>query len=836
MASIGRDLRIALRSLLRTPGFTAAAVLTLALGIGAPTAIYTVLKRVVLDPLPYPEAERLVRLINHVPGVEPDAQWDMAAAQYFYLGEQASSFEEIGAYNAVAFNVQTPEGPRRVRGAMVSFSAMGMIGARSALGRSIAESDDNPGATPVAVLSDGFWRREFGGDPDVVGSTLEIFSMPIEIVGVLEPGVELPAEPGTPLGEGTDLWIPIASIDSRFNPEGPFQNNHTTPMFARLAPGVSLDQAQAELDRLTIRLPEAFPNVYSQEFFERYGFRTQLYPMKEYVVGRVAESLWVLLGAVAIVLLIACANVANLLLVRVESRRRELAIRSALGASPGAIARRLLAEGFALALLGGILGVLLTLAGTRALVGLAPDDFPRLGDLRVDGGVALFGFGLSLLATLMVGIFPIVRARSETSSAALADGGRATTTGRERQRVRSGLVIAQVALALVLIIGAGLLVESFRRLRALDPGVDPDGVVVVELNIAGERYPDSRSRWRFYDAVLEGMRSLPGVTSVGISQTVPFTGGYGCTVQGFEDQRVYERLAASEMTTCAGQEPTSPGYFEAMGIPLLRGRTFTDADNDQPSTGAVIVSEAFANRFWPGEDPIGKGVGPSGQTDQPFYRVVGVVGDVYSNSPTEEPAVAIYYPIVPIPETTGWSASTMNLVVRTERGSPTSLLPEIRQAVQEVDPTIPLANAREMQSLVDGSMSRVTFAMTLLGIAAAMALLLAGIGIYGVVSYMAARRTTEIGVRMALGARKGQVERLVLGGSAKLVTVGLVVGGGAALLLTRLMRGLLYGVEPTHPVSFLSAALLLLAVGLLATYLPARRATRVDPIAALRAE
>jgi predicted permease len=835
MHSFVTELRFAVRSLRRSPGFTLVAVLTLALGIGLTTAIYTVVKRVVLDPLPYPQADRLVRLKNLVPGDAPDAEWQMAPAQYYYLGSQARSIEAIGAYDAGGVNLQTPEGAQRARAALVSASTLRMIGARTQLGRSIGAADDARGALPVAVLSDGFWRQEFGADPGVIGRTLDLLGTTVEVVGVLAPGAELPQEPGG-ASQPTDLWLPLSAIDRRFDPNGPFHNEHATPMFARLAPGVDVERAQAEIDRLTARLPEAFPQVYSQRFFDRYGFRTKLYPMKEYVVGGIADSLWILLGAVGLVLLIACANVANLLLVRAEGRRRELAIRTALGASRGALAQQFLAEGLVLALLGGALGMLLAVWGTRALVALAPADFPRLQELRVDGGVMLFALAVALGVALAVAALPILRSGRGAPSATLADAGRGMTTGRERHRARSLLVVAQVTLALVLIVGAGLLMESFQRLRAVDPGVDPEGVMTVELHLTGERYGDIPAMWRFYDQVLERVRSIPGVTAAGMSQDLPLDGGFGCTVQGFEDARVTQRLAGSDLTTCAGQEPTTPGYFEAMGIPLLRGRTFTDADNDRPAGGAVVVSRAFAERFWPGEEAIGKGVAPNGRSEGPFYHVVGVVGDVYAGSPTEAPATAIYYPVVRIPDSGGWEPSDMSLVVRTARSDPLALLPRIRAAVREVDPAIPISNAQEMQALVERSMSRVSFTMSLIAIAALMAMLLAAIGLYGVISYLVTRRTGEIGVRVALGAKSWQVERLVLAGSARLVAAGVAAGTLAALALTRVMRGLLYGVAPTHPTAYVAGSLALIAVALLASWIPARRAARVDPTVALRAE
>lgn len=360
-------------------------------------------------------------------------------------------------------------------------------------------------------------------------------------------------------------------------------------------------------------------------------------------------------------------------------------------------------------------------------------------------------------------------------------------------------------------------------------------MITVDFNLSRDRYGDIPAMWRFYDAVLEEVRSIPGITEAGMTQAVPFSGAFGCTIQAYEDERVYQRLSAADLTTCAAQEPTTPGYFEAMGIPLLRGRSFTDADNDQPEGGAVVVSEAFAERFWPGEDPIGKGVGPNGNTDQQFYRVVGVVGDVYDASPTEEAAHVIYYPTVRIPQTSGWEPSQMTMAVRTDREDPLTLVPQIREAVRRVDPATPIARPSTMAARLSASMSRVSFMSALLGIAAAMALALAGIGLYGTISYVVARRTGEIGIRMALGAQVRQVQNLVLRNAVRLVAAGLVVGGAGATLLTRLMRGVLYDVRPNDPLAYATGALVLLAVALLVSYVPARRAARVPPSVALRA-
>jgi putative ABC transport system permease protein len=819
------------RSLLRTPTFTAVSVLTLSLGIGGSTAIYALLERVVLDPLPYPNADRLVRLKSQVPGVAPGTEWNLSAAEFFHFGQQVQTLEEIAAYRLISSTVQTPAGPARVRLAFVSASALPLLGASTTSGRVLGKADDEPGGRLIAMISHAFWQRQFGADPKVVGRTLQMFAQPVEIVGVMAPNIELPDEPGMPTTIQTDVWMPM-----RLDPAGPFANDHSISMIARLKPGVNVAQAESELQHLTAQLPDLFPNVYSAGFFERYGFRTAAYPLKEYTVGQIARNLWLLFGAVGLVLLTGCANIANLFLVRLEGRRRELAIRTTLGASRGAIARLFFTESLLVALVGALVALFLSSWGIRLLVSVAPPTIPRLGNVGLDASVVAFTFAIALATAAVLTLLSLIRQERGTGMGGLMEGGPSATIGRQRQRMRSALIVGQVTLALTLIVGAVLLVDSFRRLRAEDTGIRPEGVLTMELAAPPADYRGHDQLWMFYKQVLDRIRALPEVASAGLSTALPFTGGYGCTVQGFEDTSVYDRLRSSDVTTCATQQQTTPGFFEALGIPLLRGRPFNDRDNDNPATGAVIVSRAFAERFWPGEDAVGKGVGPNGHSKAPFYRVVGVVGDVFAESVDNEKAIAIYYPITRIPDTPGWSPPyTVKLVVSTTGADPASVFPAIRRAVNEVNSSVPLANAEEMQVLVDRSMSRVSFVMVLVGVSAAVALFLAAIGLYVVVSYLVARRTHEIGIRIALGAQRAQVEYLVVSRSFVPVLAGLVLGTLVALFLARLLRGLLFGVDSTNPAAYAAAVALLATVAIVASWIPARRAARMDPNIALKA-
>jgi putative ABC transport system permease protein len=833
IAGLGSEVRIALRGLLRSPEFSAVAIVTLALGLGGCAAIYSLLNRVVFDPLPYPQAERLVGLRNAVPGVASDAEWNMSTAQYVHLVDQSAALEEVGLYRGFGANIQTPEGPRRSSGWRLTASVFRLLGARPVVGRLINAADDRPDGKPVVVLSHGFWRQQFGEDSSVIGRTIRINDGSYEVIGVLEPGVRMP---GSPPGFEADLWIPM-----QIDPDGYFGNNHVFPMFARLAPGYDPATAETEIERLTTQLPDRFSNAYSTDFFQRYGFHTRVRPLKEQVIGSISRNLWILFGAVGLVLLIATANVANLFLVRMDGRQNELAIRSALGAGPAELARHILAESWILCFAGGALALLLGFWGVPALLEVAPNSLPRVEALTLDRAAVAFTALLCVVLGLLIAAYPLVRRQGGVGwRGGLTAGSRSLTAAGGRQRLRAGLVVAQLALALTLVTGAWLLVESMRRLNSIDPGVEPQGMVTAGVFLTPERYANDAAVWTAHRQILERVRALPGVEAAGMTEELPVLGGFGCTVQAFGDSRVYDRLRDAGMTTCAGQEATTPGYFEAAGIPLLRGRPFTDSDNDNPSQGAVVVSRAFAERFWPGEDPLGKRVAPNGRTEGPFYEVVGMVGDVPARALDGETAIAIYYPIVHQPDTIGswggWQPVNMSLVVRTGLPDPTSLAPQIRRAVQEVDASIPVAHVASMEEIIAESTARYQFTSLLLGIAAGVALLLAVVGLYGMVSYVVGRRQREIGIRIAIGAHPAVVSRSVIRRSMRLVAIGLAVGLAIALATTRLIGGLLYGVQPTDIRAFLGAAVVLAAVALVASWIPARRAARVDPARALRAE
>jgi predicted permease len=820
------------RSLRRHSGFATAAVLTLGIGMGAVGSIYTLLQRVVLDPLPYPEPGRLVRIKNPVPGVEKGDEWNLSPAQYFHYLKNVPELSRIGMYRVDGGNFAPGGEPRRVRIASVTASMVPLLGARVVRGRQLSEADDRRGAPAVTVISYGLWQTRFGGHDSIVGKSIRLNDEPVTVIGVMARGVEIPRDRGEALAPQVDLWMTL-----QLNPAGPFYNNHTWPTIAQLKPGASPADVIRRFALLQPQLITEFPQAYSQGFFDRYGFHTIAVRLKSYVLGDMARNLWILFVAVGLVLLIACANVANLLLVRLETRRRELAIRAAIGARRSDVAREALIESVALAASGLALALVLVFASTRWLVSLAPPGIPRLEEVTVNGTVVRFLVLLAGIVATLLALGPALRMRrvSGAGLSVLVDGGR-TTTGPVRQRVRNALVTAQVALALVLVVSAVLLLRGFSRLRSNEAGVDPRGVLTFEWFLPYQRYDSLTKVYRFHSEVLGRIRALPGVTAAGASEDLPFLGEFGCTVQGFEEPVVYDRIKAAGLTTCAGQAPTMPGYFEALRIPLVMGRYLTDDDNLAPERGAVVVTKSFADRFWPGENPIGKGVNPNGRSKPPFYHVVGVVGDVRNGGLDEPPAIGIFYPIVAMPGGGRWYPGGMHVVVRTDRDDPLALLPMMRHAINEVDPSIPLANAEPLTRLVSRSMGRTTFMMLLLAIAGGVALGLAAIGLYGLIAHLVARRASEIGVRIALGAEPRQVERMVVRGALRLAAVGAVVGGLGALAATRVLGSLLHGLPSWDPPAYGGALAVLAVVAGIAAWIPARRAARVDPVSVLREE
>jgi putative ABC transport system permease protein len=811
--------RTTARALGRAPGFFLIVIFTLAVGIGANAAIFTVVNAVLLQPLPYPESERIMGISHTAPGIDMP-KFEISDGTFFVYRRDNRSFESLGIYWDGAVTLTGGQEPERVDASGATAGVFSALRAAPALGRTLQEGDEKPGAEPVAVLSDGLWRRRFGGDPQVVGSMFQVDGVATRIVGVMPPRFHFPSAE-------TVLWVPM-TIDPAKLQAGGFNYDG----IGRLRPGVAPEQAQRELSDLVWRVTELPNALISREMLQTAKFSVLVHPLRDDIVGDIGRVLWILLGSVGLILLIACANVANLFLVRAEGRQREVAVRSALGASRWSIARLFLGESLMFSLAGGALGLALAAAGVRVLVAMRPDGIPRLEEIAVDATVLAFTVGVALLSGLLVGLFAALRYGRPELIPALKEGGRGGTAGRERLRARNVLVVLQVAIALVLLVGAGLMVKSFWRLRNVHPGIDPQNILTVRLNLPEAEYKEPESRARFVVQLLDKVRAIPGVQSVATTNLLPLVGGGSNNTHVIEDFP----LAPGEVPPILDSRWVTPSYFEAMRIPLLQGRGFDRLDPDEKVQEAM-VSQALAERFWPGKSPLGKRLG-QGLGDNPQWTtIIGVVGNVRDNGLNEDPVEVVYYPMQPqvdfdnvtrIPE-------SFTLVVR-GAGDPLRLVGPVREAVWSLDPNLPLAQIRSMEEVVDRSMVRTTFTMMLLVIAGAVALLLGTVGIYAVISYVVSQRTREIGVRMALGAGRRDISRMVLKESLGLALLGILLGLAGAFALTRLMLALLFDVSPTDPATFAAVPALLAAIALFASWLPAQRAASVAPLEAIRSE
>ena len=824
--ALGRELRLAARSLRRSPSFSLIAITTLALGIGAATAIFTLLDAVVLRPLPYPGADRLVSLSSPVPKLQGQTRWGLARHQMFYFLEHGRTLEALGVYNrsdATVHGAGPDEKAERVRAVNASASIFSVLGMAPLHGRLLVAEDNTHARPAVVVLGYDFWMRRFGGDPGVVGRTLNVEGLTLSIIGVLPRGASLP-------DQRVDIWAP-AHVDSTVK-----QNNHTWSAIGRLAPGFTAADAQRELAPLTARLPEAFPTVYRATFVEATGFTTEVVPLRDQVIGEmVTRALWALFGAVGLVLLIASANIANLFLVRLDARRREVALRTALGANRSHLAWQYLAESMLIATIGGAVALAVAAVMLKVMLLVAPSDLPRVADVRLQGAGVLFGLGVALIAGLAFGLMPLLGWRFDLAS--LRDSGRGLTSSRRSMLARRTLVASQMAFAVVLLASAVLMVRTWLNLQAIQPGFDPRGVLTMELALpraeygrGGPAYDETAARTSaLYERLAAQLRALPGVTHTAVSTSLPLLSGdlcNGITLQGATPD--------AARGACPPVAVVSPGYFEAMGI-AVDGRT-PDWAGMNAGDGAMVVSRAFAEHHWPNENPIGKGIRANG-LEPPFYRVVGIADDVRGNG-LDAPAIeTVYFPVRPIPGAPLWQPPYhVNLVVRTSVSNPLELANAVTRLVQDAEPQATLANVQTLEHVVAQSIARRSFTMLLLGIAAAIAMLLSAVGIYGVISYIVTQRRGEIGVRMALGAQVRQVTGMVLGQSVGIAALGVAAGVVAALLTTRVLGALLYGVAPNDPLTLLVVPVLLLAVALIASYAPARRAARTNPVEALRSE
>jgi putative ABC transport system permease protein len=808
MDTLRQDIHYAFRRLVQSPGFTSVALLTLALGVGANTAIFSVVNGVLLKPLPYPQPDRLVG-VYHTSGGQ---RATMSGPNFIDVSKAAGSFENSAAISTGRAVLTGVGDPVRLRVARVSASLFNVLRVYPQLGRPFSADENTPGKTNVVILSCGLWQERFGGDPAVVGKRIQLDGIAREIVGVMPQGFSYPAE--------REAYLPI-EYESGFVSQQ--RGAWYLSAIARLKPGITPQASAAEVETIGRNLARQYPDANAEV-----GITTM--PLQDAMVEGVRRSMFVLLGAVGFVLLIACANVANLLLARAAARQSEMAVRTALGAGRGRLVRQLLTESVILALAGGIAGLLLAMWGVELLIALKPAGIPRLDAVRVDGRVMLFTLGVSLFTGVVFGLVPAFQATRDALAGTLKESGRGAVTTSAGVRVRGALVVLEMALAVMLLAGAGLLLRSFVKLQAVDPGFRPEQVLTFELSLPDARYPEDDKSIAFFDQLLPRLRSLPGVRSAGAVMLLPLSGS------NFN----ISFTVAGRPPVPPAQEPSmevrvvSPEYFSTVGIPIVRGRGFTD-DDKTGTTPVVLISETSAREFFPGEDPIGKritlgwGKRVKGQRVRAGGEVIGIVRDVKESALDEPNAAEIFLPI------RQWPVNSMAVVVKTAV-PPASISESVRTAVRAVDANLPISNVRTLDAIVAQSISQPRFYMLLLTIFAGLALALAAIGIFGVLSYAVAQRTREIGIRMALGAQEFSVIGLVVRHALVLVLSGIVAGTAAAFFVSETMRKMLFSVEPTDPGTFAVVALTLLVVAAVACYLPARRATRVDPIVALRAE
>ena len=810
-----QDLRYGWRMLRKAPGFTAVAIITLALGIGATTAIFSVINGVLLRPLPYKAPDQLVMVWGNLyrEGLE-----QMNASPPEFLDYQAAgqAFEQFAAYHWQGFNFTGGNQPVRVVGAKATASLFPLLGVSPELGRTFSEDEDRPGNDRVAVISHRLWQQRFGAEANIIGKTAQLDGKPFTIIGVMPAAFQYPYK-------DIAVWVPMAfaAEDLQESERG----SHGLDVIARLKPGATIEQAQAEMNTIAAHVAEAHKDMYPK------GFGIQLVSLHEQTVGDIRPALLVLLGAVGFVLLTACANVANLLLARASTRRREMALRAALGASRGRLMRQLLSESLLLAMAGGALGLLLALWAGKALVALAPGDIPRVQEVGIDSRALLFALLVSLTTGLLFGLAPALQASLLDLNDALKSGGRSSGDGTRGKRLRRLLVIAEVALALTLSVGAGLMIKSFLNLSQVSPGFDARNALSARIVLTPEKYAEPERKRGFFDQLLERVQALPGVQSAGVVSALPLS-GYS-NDRGFiiEGRQGMQGLPGDVQPT-SDYVVASTSYFQTMGIPVVQGRGLQESDAGADLN--VVVNEAFARRFFAEDGALGKRIKVGGlQSPFPWLTVVGVVGDVRHKGLDKDVKPEMYVPYrqrrMP-----AWPVGAMYLVVR--GGDTESLLEGVREQLRALDPDQPLANIETMGQRLGESVSERRFNMLLLGLFAALALTLAVVGLYGVMSYAVTERTQEIGIRMALGAEAGDVLRLIITEGGRVALLGVAAGVLASLALTRLMKSLLFGTSATDPLTFAGVALLLIAVSLLACYLPARRAAKVNPIVALRYE
>ena len=815
METLIKDIRYGIRSLSKRPGFAAVAVITLALGIGANTAIFSVVNATLLRPLPFKDPDRLVMVWGYLPQLAQQGdKFPSSAGNYLGLVKDTKSYDQLSAFRQWTWQLTHSGEPERLEGVRVSANFFNAVGARPLLGQTFTSAQDAEGAAPVAVISYRLWQREFGADQKVLGKSLTLDGRTVTIVGVMPRGFDFPGGanmiPGLQFATRNDIWIPLAmTADERKN-----QGSLNMAVLGRLKEGVSVSQAQNETRTVQTSLP-----------LGTVGYTVNLVPLQKQMVGNIKTLLLVLLATVAIVLLIACANVGNLLLARASSRRKEIAVRSALGAARWRIIRQLLTESMLLSLGGGSLGFLIAIWGTPLLVSFIPERVPRIHEVNVDFRVLGFAFLVSLITGIVFGLAPALQASRVNLNESLKESARGVSGSLRQNRLSAFLIVSEVSLAVVLMIGAALLTKSFVRLLEVNPGFDPSQTLTMEISLPTappSKYADEQQQVAFFQQLLEKVNQTPGVISAGAVLSLPLTGAVEST-NLFIDGRPRPPVAQAPE---ADYTIVTPGYFRAQGIPMLKGRTFTDQDN-KDATGVIVINEALAQRYWPNEEPVGKRLTVA--FEKTPREIVGVVASAKQRALSADARATMYLPQLQRP-TTG-----MTIVIRTI-GDPLLLAGIARSQAHALDPTIPVTNVRTMDEIFSASVEQQRFSMLLVALFGGLAVVLAAIGIYGVMGYTVTQRKHEIAVRIALGARTNQVLKLVLKEGLTLALLGIGIGLIGAFGITRLMSSLLFEVKPTDLQTFATVSALLIVVAVVACIVPARRATKVDPLVALRYE
>jgi putative ABC transport system permease protein len=814
METLWQDFRYGIRMLIKKPGFTAVAVLTLAFGIGANTAIFSVVNAILLRPLPYKNPDQIVMVWGTNPGgFGWRGKTGFSAPSFLDYQQQNQVFERMATFNGAGFTLTGAGHPENIRGGLVTAEFFDVLAVQPILGRAFLPEEAQPGRDHVAVLNYNLWRRRFGSDPNIIGQTIRLDATPYIVIGVLPQGFDFSIPD---YFESRDLWLP--NVLPRDNSE---RSHKYLSVIARLKPGVMLRRAEQDTSVITERLAREYPR--------ETGFGVKLTPLREQIVGDIRPVLLLLFGAAGFVLLIACANVANLQLARASTRQKEIAIRTALGASRGRLLRQLLTESVLLALIGGAMGLLLALWGIELLTRLGPAGVPQGTVVRVDSTVLAYSLALSLITGILFGLAPALQPTPKRLSESLKEGGRNSAAGESGLRLRRLLTVSEVALSMILLMGAGLLIRSFVGLLQVNPGFETRNTLTARFDLPKYSYPEATKQAAFYTQVMERIKALPGVTAIGATDELPPTMGRHTNTFSIEGRAPIDQ---SNQSLAVQDRLTTADYFRAMGIPLIAGRVFSDTD-DGSATPVALINQTFAHRFFPNENPIGQHL-RFGSVN-PWITIVGIVGDVRGFGLDKQPNSEIYLPYQqqkflpynPLPR--------MHLVVRAA-GDPNGIAAAVLGSVRELDKDLPLPQARTMETVLAASIAERRANMLLLGVFALIALILAGVGIYGVISYSVAQRTQELGIRMALGAQSLDVITLVVRNGMRLVLMGIAIGLTGAFALRRVLSNLLFGVSATDPLTLAVVALLLMVVALLACYVPARRAARVDPMVALRYE